>query len=234
MPAVFLLRRTRSALLAAQRALFDEAERGRAERWTCVGASDLLYEALPRIAELGPDLIATDLRLTDGHALTLLRRLPLKRRPPVLLLTAVGDDPLLFDALAAGAQGYWQDPGQARGLAAALHDCAAGAARMSPALARQALLALGLPRSEPQLAHNVAAGQDLAPAAAGLARSEQHLLTLVAQGLLDGEIAQRWQLDPLEIGRRLAAVYAALHRLSAAAAAAAMPQAAGGAVSMKL
>ena len=225
MPSVFLLRRTRQALLAAQRALFDNDH---PERWRCVGGSDSLHEALPRIAASRPEVVATDLRLLDGHALGLLRRLGATHPPRVLLLGTMADEPLLFEALAAGAQGYWLDPGRAQGLAPALSDCQAGLAQMSPALARQALAALGLPRSEAQQAHSVAAAQDLAPVASGLARSEQHLLTLVAQGLLVEEIVQRWQLSRAEIGRRLAAVYAALHRHEG------RYQAAGGAESMKL
>lgn len=236
MPSVFLLRRTRPALLSAQRALFAAAEQGRADRWSCVGASDRLHEALPRIAELAPEVLACDLRLADGHVMALLQRLPARPRPRLLLISTLADDPLLFEGLAGGAQGYWLDPGASAGLAEALRDCAAGQARMSPALARQTLQALGLPRSELQLAHNVAASQDLAPAATGqlkgLARSEQHLLTLVAQGLLIEEIAQRWQLEVAEIGRRLAAIYAVLQRRRAAALE--RPQAAGGALSMKL
>lgn len=223
MPSVFLLRRTRQALLAAQRALFEPDHH---ERWRCVGGCDSLHEALPRIAASRPDVVATDLRLLDGHALGLLRRLGAPR-PRVLLLSPESDDPLLFEALAAGAQGYWLDPGRAQGLAAGLSDCQANAAQMSPALARQALEALGLARSEAQQALSVAAAQDPTPLGRGLARSDQHLLTLVAQGLLVEEIMQRWQLGRAEIGRRLAAVYAALHRRSS-------DQAVGGALSAKL
>jgi DNA-binding NarL/FixJ family response regulator len=234
MPSVFLLRRNRPALLNAQRALFGAPEQDQALRWTCVGASDRLYEALPRIAELGPDVLACDLRLADGHVLALLQRLPTRPRPRLLLLSSLVDDPMLFEALAAGAQGYWVDAGASAGLVEALTACMAGQATMSPALARQTLETLGLPRSELLLAHNVAASQDLAPAVAGdikgLARCEQHLLTLIAQGLLIEEIAQRWQLQVSEIARRLADIYALLQRRLALR----RPQAAGGAVSMKL
>lgn len=222
MPSVFLLRRTNRALLAAQRALF-EGKSIAGERWICVGASHRLHDAVPQIAALRPDVIASDLRLLDGHALLLLRRLG-RSRPRLLLLSAEAEDPLLLDALAAGAQSYWLDGNPKLGLVTALHACRHGRAPMSPALARQVLQRMGLPRSEPLAAQNAAAAQDMAPAGAGLSRSDQHLLTLVAQGLLEGEIAQCWQMGSDEIGRRLATVYAALN----------MAQALGGAVSMKL
>jgi DNA-binding NarL/FixJ family response regulator len=213
MPSVFLLRRTQQALHQARSALFDEIP-----SWHCLGVSTQMHETLPHIERLRPDFLACDLRLVDGHAGTLLRRLN-AARPRVLVLSALAEDPLLFETLCAGAQGYWLDGGGAKGLGTALNGAWQGTAAMSPALARQVLQAFELPRSELKLAHCVAAGHDLSPARPGspLSCSDQHLLSLVAQGLLEAEIAQRWQLGRLEVGRRLAYLYEALHRQQAGA-----------------
>lgn len=213
MPSVFLLRRTQQALRLARTALFEEAP-----AWDCVGCCEQMREGLLQIESLRPDVVISDLRLLDGHAGTLLQRLG-SARPRLLALSSVADDSLLFEALRAGAQGYWLDRSSARGLGPALEACRDGRASMSPALARQLLHSFGLPRSELQLAHCVGSAHDLTPAVPGcaLSKAEQHLLSLVAQGLLEGEIAQRWQLGAAEVGRRLADIYAALHRLQRAA-----------------
>lgn len=208
MPSVFLLRRTPFALQQARKALFDEAP-----AWDCVGCCERMHEGLLQIEALRPDVVVSDLRLLDGHLATLLQRL--EGAPPRLLaLSSVADDSLLFEALCAGAQGYWLDRSGARGLGQALQDCYQGRAAMLPALARQVLARFGLARSELQLAHCVGSAHDLTPAAPGcpLSKAEQHLLSLIAQGLLDHEIAQRWQLGAEEVGRRLAGVYTALQR----------------------
>jgi DNA-binding NarL/FixJ family response regulator len=214
MPSVFLLRRTQQALHQARAALFDEIP-----SWHCLGVGTQMHEALQQIEHLRPDFLACDLRLVDGHAGTLLRRLAPSTRPRVLVLSALADDPLLFETLCGGAQGYWLDGGGAKGLGLALAEAWQGTAAMSPALARQILQAFELPRSELKLAHCVASGHDLSPAAPGsaLSSSDQHLLSLIAQGLLEGEIAQRWQLARREVGRRLAYIYEALHRQQAGA-----------------
>lgn len=208
MPSVYLLRRTPQALRQARSALFDELP-----SWHCVGLSTQMHEALPQIEQLRPDIVACDLHLLNGHAVILMRRLE-RARPRLLLLTTLPDETLLFESLCNGAQGYWLDQGGAKGLGQALQDFQQRRTCMSPALARQTLAAFGLLRSELKLAHCVSAAHDLAPAAPGclLSKAEQHLLSMLAQGLLDAEIAQRWQTSPADIGQRLAYVYAALQR----------------------
>jgi DNA-binding NarL/FixJ family response regulator len=209
MPSVYLLRRTPQALRQARSALFDEAP-----GWQCVGVSAQMHEARDEIERLRPDVIVSDLHLLDGQAITLLKRLQ-HASPRALLLTTLIDEPLLFDTLCGGAHGYWLDQSGAKGLGTALIDFHQRRAHMSPALARQTLQAFGLQRSELKLAQCVSSAHDLSPALPGcaLSRSEQHLLSLVAQGLLKAEIAQRWQMETAEIGQRLGYIYAALHRL---------------------
>ncbi len=208
MPSVYLLRRTPQALRQARAALFDELP-----SWHCVGVSTQMHEALPQVERLRPDIVACDLHLINGHAIALLRRLE-RARPRLMLLTTLADDTLLFESLCGGAQGYWLDSGGAKGLGRALQDFQQRRATMSPALARQTLASFGLLRSDLKLAQCVSSAHDLAPAAPGclLSKAEQHLLSMLAQGLLEGEIAQRWQTSPADIGQRLAYIYAALQR----------------------
>lgn len=221
MSSVFLLRRSRQALLKSHAALCADGSVG---PWHCSGSSDSWRDALPALCQQRPELLVCDLRLVDGPAGALLRRLPTPL-PRVLLLTPMADDPLLFETLAGGAHAYCLER-DSDALGQALHALAARRATISPTLARQLLQAFELPRSGLQLAQCVSAGRQDEGEANGLSRSQQHLLSLFAHGLLEEEIAQRWQLPREEIGSRVAAIYESLHRLPTAPVGAAL--AAGG------
>lgn len=207
MPSVFLLRRSPHSLLKTREALCAPGS-----RWICSGQAEQWHQALPALRAQAPDVLICDLRLLDGPVSALLRRLP-RPLPRVLLLSPLADDAQLFEALAAGAHAYRLEQ-DARSLEASLDALLDGQASTSPALARQLLQSFGLPRSGLQLAQCVAAGQDHQEAAphSGLSRAQQHLLSLFAHGLLEAEIAQRWQLTQSAIGQRVAELYAALHR----------------------
>lgn len=236
MPALFLLRRCDASLQKSQTEL--TGMRG----WRLLGGCMRVRDAAEQIPRLRPQVVASDLTLMDGSVdrlAWLMRQWP--GRPRLLLLTpSSADDLQLFETLRLGADGYCIDNGNGRGLVEGLRRLAGGRARMSPLLARQALEALGLPRSSESMAVSLPASQDLSPCENGgpLCRAEQHLLSLIGAGLLSDEIALHWRLPEIEIERRLATIYAQLHKLPqtapSAASSAALAQAGGGAVSMKL
>ena len=185
MPTVYLLRlsettlqRTRSVLLQA----------GGVE---LAGSRGHLTDALAEIASLAPDIVASDLRLADSHAMRVaheLGRLPV--RPQLLLLTPTADDLQLFAAFNR------------------LHD---RRVMLSPQLARQALAAFGIERSPLVTACQTAAPLDTTPAGRQIDQSSRHLLTLLAQGLLLAEIATLWKLEAAEIERRIWRLVRLLH-----------------------
>lgn len=211
MPSVYLLRRNQQALLRTREALCTHALAPQ-DSWRCSGSSEQWRAALDALMRDPPDLLVCDLRLLDGPVRALLQRLP-RPLPRVLLLTPMVDDPELFATLASGAHGYCLERDPA-GLVKAVGGLLAQRACISPALSRQLLQAFGMPRSELHQAHCVAACHDHRPTDAGLSVAQQHLLSLFSHGLLDKEIAQRWQLGVEEIGRRVGELYAALHRRS--------------------
>jgi DNA-binding NarL/FixJ family response regulator len=225
MPSVFLLRRSPLALQKAREALSAAG----ATDWSEHGSAERLRTGCAALATgSAPDIVACDLRLPDGHAARLaqwLERLP--GRPQLLLLTPTADELPLFDALRLGASAYCIDADMGANLALALRKLAAGRATMSPAIARQTLAAFGLGRSSLSDALRLRAAQDLSPVVHGLPRADQHLLSLLAHGLLCAEIGERWVLTVAEVEQRLWRIYPRLHRLAA-------NQPAGGAVSTKL
>lgn len=206
MPTVYLLRlseptlqRTRSLLLQAQGV-------------ELAGSSTVLADALGELAALAPDIVASDLRLVDSHAMRVaheLGRLPV--RPQLLLLTPTADDLQLFAALSAGANAYHVDDGSGKGLVESLSRLHERRATLSPQLARQALAAFGIERSPLTIARQAAAPLDATPAGRQIEQASRHLLTLLAQGLLLAEIATLWKLEVAEIERRIWRLVRLLH-----------------------
>jgi len=179
------------------------------------GSAERVREALEPIRTKSPDIVACDLRLLDGHAGRLAQQLlQWQHRPQLLLLTPTRDDPQLFDALRFGASGYCVDTGDGSSVALGLRQLAAGRSTMSPAIARQTLALFGLGRSGLAEAQQAAAAQDLSPRSKGILRCEQHLLSLLAHGLLISEVSRLWQLAAAEIEQRLQRIYLRLHALS--------------------
>lgn len=208
MPAVFLVRRCQPSLLKAQQRVLA------LPGWTVCGSSERVRDVATIVAKR-PDFVACDLRLLDGDANWLayaLRRWP--RRPQLLLLATSEQDLLLPESLHAGANGYCVDGGDGRGLVAGLQQLAEQRATMSPLIAQRTLALVGLPRTSLAIADDptAASDQDLTPR--GLQRSDQHLLSLLAHGLLCAEIAERWRLGVTEIEQRLWRLYERLPLLA--------------------
>ena len=206
MPTVYLLRLSETALQRTRSLLLQ------AQGIELAGSSTVLADALDEIAALAPDIVASDLRLVDSHAMRVaheLGRLPV--RPQLLLLTPTADDLQLFAALSAGANAYHVDDGSGAGLVEALARLHERRAALSPQLARQGLAAFGIERSPLTIARQAAAPLDATPAGRQIDQASRHLLTLLAQGLLRAEIATLWKLEVAEIERRIWRLVRLLH-----------------------
>ncbi|HEY8879607.1 MAG TPA: hypothetical protein VIN03_18705 [Roseateles sp.] len=206
MPAVYLLRLS-EPMLQRTRSLLQQADGVK-----LAGSSSVLSDALQELVTLSPDIVASDLRLADSHAMRVaheLGRLPV--RPQLLLLAPTADDLQLFAALSAGANAYHVDDGSGTGLVEALTRLHVRRASLSPQLARQAMAAFGIERSPLTIARQAAAPLDASPAGRQIEQASRHLLTLLAQGLLLAEIATLWKLEVAEIERRIWRLVRLLH-----------------------
>ena len=132
-----------------------------------------------------PDVILMDLRMPvmDGIAATaqLRDQLPSAR---VLVLTTYADDDTILPALRAGAHGYLTKDASAEQIEAAIRAVAAGQTHLDPLVQERLVAAVTGP--PPQQA---APGAH--PLPAGLTTREAEVLTLLAAGLSNAEIAQR-------------------------------------------
>jgi DNA-binding NarL/FixJ family response regulator len=140
-------------------------------------------EVLALAAELRPDVILMDLRMPRMDGVEATRRL--RERDPavkVVVLTTYADDRSVLDALRAGALGYLTKDAGAAEIQQALHRVAGGQAALDPAV-------------QLHLVEAIADGQSLGPTAAtlpdGLTPREAEVLTLIAAGLSNTEIAER-------------------------------------------
>lgn len=143
-------------------------------------------EALALAEQHGPDVVLMDLRMPrlDGIEAT---RLLHERRPDVrvIALTTYADDESVLGALRAGARGYITKDASSERIHEAILAVAAGEAALDPAVQHHVVAALA---NEPPCDPDDAASSDLPD---GLTPREAEVLTLIAEGLTNAEIADR-------------------------------------------
>jgi len=140
-------------------------------------------EVLALAAELRPDVILMDLRMPRMDGVEATRRL--RERDPavkVVVLTTYADDRSVLDALRAGALGYLTKDAGAAEIQQALHRVAGGQAALDPAVQLHLVEAI---------ADGVPSVPATAPLPDGLTPREAEVLTLIAAGLSNTEIAER-------------------------------------------
>lgn len=152
-------------------------------------------EVLKLARQLQPDVVIMDLQMPrmSGVAATqrLAQELPQVR---VVVLTTFDDDDLVFEAVRAGAQAYLLKDAEEADILETVRTVHRGESRLSPTVARKVLeqfraLASGSAPVPP--AHAAATTNPATPAGALLSDKEEHVLTLVAQGLTNKEISER-------------------------------------------
>ncbi|MGP4002972.1 response regulator [Streptomyces sp. 8N706] len=143
-------------------------------------------EAVGQVASLRPDVVLMDIRMPGMNGLEATRRIAQERQDDegarVLILTTFDLDEYVYEALRAGASGFLLKDASARQLADAVRIVAAGEALLAPTVTKRLLAEftrLGAPRA-PRMDRIEA-----------LTERETEVLSLIAQGLSNGEIAAR-------------------------------------------
>jgi DNA-binding NarL/FixJ family response regulator len=135
--------------------------------------------AVARVRDLAPDVLLLDLRMPVRDGLWALGELgddPVK----VVVLTTFDTDANLHEALLAGAAGFLLKDAPATQLVAAVRAAAAGDAVLAPSVVRRIVDRLGPARNP------------VPPALAdALTDREREVLTLMAEGCSNAEIASR-------------------------------------------
>jgi DNA-binding NarL/FixJ family response regulator len=158
--------------------------------FTVVGTACDGAEAVRLSRELHPDVILMDVRMpgTDGIEATRQLAAGPAAGPRVLILTTFDLDDYVFDALRAGASGFLLKDVTAERLFDAVRVIAAGEALLAPAVTRRLIGEFARLKGS-QAAGSAAGGGH--PGLATLTPRETEVLSLVAEGLSNQQIAAR-------------------------------------------
>jgi DNA-binding NarL/FixJ family response regulator len=129
-----------------------------------------------------PDVVLMDLRMPRCDGIEATRRLREQGEIRVIALTTYVDDRSVLDALRAGARGYLTKDAGATEIQRALEQVMTGRAVIDPAVQHHLVdaLASGIPEEPPG-----------PPVPDGLTPRETEVLSLIAEGLSNAEIAER-------------------------------------------
>jgi DNA-binding NarL/FixJ family response regulator len=145
-----------------------------------VGEAGSAQEALGRCAKLLPDVVLLDMQLPGEDGLHCLEELQKVQPGLAVLIVSMHDEPrFVRAAMYAGARGYVLKGIGRRELLSSVRAAVAGEVVLDPALVRTVTAC-----AEPVLSA-------LAPAAEDLSAIERHVLTHMAEGLTNRQIAER-------------------------------------------
>lgn len=156
-------------------------------------------EALALIAREKPDVAVFDIQMPKMNGMEATRRV--KKEFPqtrVLMLTAYDDDPYIFAALQAGANGYLLKTASSDELVHAVHAIAAGESALSPAVAKKLVL-------------RATSGQPSEDTIEPLTERELEILRLAAKGMSNKQIGVALSISDRTVQGHLANIYAKLH-----------------------
>ena len=157
-----------------------------------VGEAASGAQALEQVRALHPDVVVMDIRMPEMDGLEATRHItsdPALSQTRVLVLTTFELDEYVFGALDAGASGFLLKGGEPADLVHAIRVIAAGDALLAPSVTRR-LIDTYVSRPRP---HATADPDGLDE----LTSREREVLSLIAGGLTNAEIAHELQLSPL-------------------------------------
>lgn len=164
----------------------------------CLGAYRSAEEALTKIPETRPDVVLMDIELPERNGIECVRELS-RRLPglPIMMLTAYDDPEKIFESLRAGACGYLLKRTPPAEVLEAIKELHRGGSPMSTQIARRVVASL----------------HQLTPrtATAGLTDREEQILSRLAKGYSNKEIASLLDISLETVRTHLRHIYEKLH-----------------------
>ena len=168
-----------------------------------VGEAGTGAEAVELAGRERPDLVLMDVRMPEMDGIEATRRicdeLPDIR---VLILTTFDLDSYVYSALRAGASGFLLKDTPPADLLSAIQVVASGESLLAPSVTRR-LIAEFVRRPGPV--------QPPPPGLDGVTGREREVLTLIARGLSNTELAEHLQLSPATVKTHIGHLLAKLH-----------------------
>lgn len=140
-------------------------------------------DAVAQVAELAPDVVLMDIRMPELGGIEATRRItgPAEATVKVLVLTTFDLDEYVYEALRAGASGFLLKDASAAELAQAVRVVAAGDALLAPNITKRLIAEFSRIAGAPRAPLKDRVGD--------LTERETEVLSLIAQGLSNAEIA---------------------------------------------
>jgi DNA-binding NarL/FixJ family response regulator len=157
-------------------------------------------EVLDAVAQHQPDVVVMDLRMKRVDGIEATRLLAQSNGPPVLALTTFNDDELLSDVLRAGAVGFVLKDSPAEELIRAVRAVGSGKSYLDPAVTARVLDAY---RSHAAPPLPTVALAELTP-------REKDVLTLIAKGHTNAEIADELYISGLTVKTHIGRIFTKL------------------------
>lgn len=168
---------------------------GQDEEVEIAGEAATADEAMRTIPDVGPDVVLLDLHLPDRSGLEVLREVR-DRFPdvPVVILTMSDQPEYVEEAVQAGAAGYLVKNAPQAELSRAIHAAAAGDAYIQAEVTRPLLA---------RFAREVRRSEEVPT----LAPREREVVSLLAEGLADKQIASRLGISESTVKGYLRSTY---------------------------
>ena len=167
--------------------------------FTCCGTFETAEQALRSLLALSPDVVLMDVQLPRMSGIECTEKLKaLNSTMQVMMLTVVEDDEKIYKSLVAGATGYILKRTPPAQLLQAIREVHEGGSPMSDRIARrvvQAFREMGKSSKEVE----------------NLSERELEILSLVAKGYHDKEIADHFFLSIKTVRTHLRNIYQKLH-----------------------
>ena len=167
-----------------------------------VGEATNGLEAIAAVREHRPDVVLMDVRMPELDGLEATRRILAQDgdAPRVIMLTTFDLDEYVYAALAAGASGFLLKDVTPEQLAASVRLVRSGDALLAPTITRR-LVERFAQRPDPD---------PVPPDLSALTPRELEVLRLLAQGLNNGELAERLFLSEATVKTHVARILAKL------------------------
>ena len=150
-----------------------------------VAEAGSVAQAISEAARTQPDVIVMDVRMPDGSGIEACREIRQERpETKVIMLTSYADEDAVFASILAGAAGYLLKQTRGSALADAIESVAKGESLLDPAVTQKVMERV-----------RMSGKRDADDPLSGLTDQEHKILTLIAEGKTNKEIAEEVYLS---------------------------------------